>query len=377
MSAPTLENNVATACTANVASEAVSSEQFDAVTTRTDVLNLLLARSEGWQASLSGMLEAFPTAPVTLSSGSSRDARSAPPATTPARVLDGQDPLTRLDVLESLTRIAELTEAVKAHFLTELDETDGIGRLSSKEDTAGTAVKSESTEPNEHSPADPEAPANLDPSDGLDSLSDKDRARVFAARRALAHEVSEFASLVHDESSKLVKQAFDAAVDEGTNIILDGVGASEKTLNSRLERLTATGYNVTIIDVECPREVSEASIQQRWEHGRTEALSASPESPLGGRWVPSGVLEKVFPNADGPSTPEVAHRNAAHTYRVVSAHQLWRRTSATSTPECEQNLVRAHHGATLIDKDASQALNTAFGTRPRTHQNSTDTGLER
>ncbi|MCT1866622.1 HNH endonuclease [Dermabacter sp. p3-SID358] len=176
MSAPTLENNVATARAANVASEAVSGEQFDAVTTRTDVLNLLLARSEGWQASLSGMLEAFPTAPVTPSSGTSRDARSAHPATTPARVLDGQDLLTRLDVLESLTRIAELTEAVKAHILTELDETDGIGHLNGKEDTAGTK--------------NVEDAAGLDPSDGLDSLSDKDRARVFAARRALAHEVS-------------------------------------------------------------------------------------------------------------------------------------------------------------------------------------------
>ena len=175
MRAPTLENNVATARAANVVSEAVSGEQFDAVTTRTDVLNLLLARSEGWQASLSGMLNAFPTAPTTSSSGVSCDAVVAHPVTTPARVLDGQDLLTRLDVLESLTRIAELTEAVKAHILTELDETDGIGHLNSKEHTAGTENAED---------------GGLDPSDGVDSLSDKDRARVFAARRALAHEVS-------------------------------------------------------------------------------------------------------------------------------------------------------------------------------------------
>ncbi|MCT1808009.1 hypothetical protein, partial [Dermabacter hominis] len=155
--------------------------------TRTDVLNVLLSRSEGWQASLAGMLEAFPTAPT---SGVSHDVDSANPATTPARVLDGQDLLTRLDVLESLTRIAELTEAVKAHILTELDETDGIGHLNGKEIAASTAVKSESTVPSEHSPKDPEDTANLDPCAGLDSLSDKDRARVFAVRRALAHEVS-------------------------------------------------------------------------------------------------------------------------------------------------------------------------------------------
>ena len=169
----------------------VSRELVDSgVPTRTDVLNVLLSRSEGWQASLAGMLEAFPTAPTTSSSGVSRGETMAHPVTTPARVLDGQDLLTRLDVLESLTRIAELTEAVKAHILCELDETDGIGHLNGKEIAASTAVKSESTVPSEHSPTDPEATANLDPCAGLDSLSDKDRARVFAARRALAHEVS-------------------------------------------------------------------------------------------------------------------------------------------------------------------------------------------
>ena len=214
-------------------SATADSERFDAVTTRTDVLSLLLARSEGWQASLSGMLNALPTAPAhrasahdpavvpaaTLpsqasppaltasSSGVSPGETVAHPATTPARVLDGQDLLTRLDVLESLTRIAELTEAVKAHILTELDETDGIGRLSSKEITASAADVSSRVDPSESStaatnsesmqePADVDSSANLDPSagldpsDGLDSLSDKDRARVFAARRALAHEVS-------------------------------------------------------------------------------------------------------------------------------------------------------------------------------------------
>ena len=184
----------------------------------------------------------------------------------------------------------------------------------------------------------------------------------------------EFASLVHDESSSLAQQAFDQALESGTNIILDGVGANEKTLNKRLQDLSNAGYDVSIIDVECPRSVSETSIQQRWEHGRTEALSGNPNSTLGGRWVPSGVLEKVFPNADGPSAPEVAHRNAAHAYRAVNTYQLWRRTSATSAHEREHDLVRAHHGATLIDKDAAQALNTAFGARPRPHQRSTDTG---
>ena len=175
--------------------------------TRTDVLNVLLSRSEGWQASLAGMLEAFPTAPTTSSSGVSRGETMAHPVTTPARVLDGQDLLTRLDVLESLTRIAELTEAVKAHILCELDETDGIGHLNGKEIAASTAdvssrVNSDEspTTPNNTESVQEPSPATvgtenvdaagLDPSDGLDSLSDKDRARVFAARRALAHEVS-------------------------------------------------------------------------------------------------------------------------------------------------------------------------------------------
>lgn len=158
---------------------------------RTDVLDLLLSRSKGWQAALMGMLDAFPTAP-SHSSDTPGDAHSA---TTPARVLDGPDLLTRLDVLESLTRIAELSEAVKAHILTELDETDGIGYLSSKETASHATSASSPTEPRELSAAVAAAPSTsedagrVDPSAGLDSLSDKDRARVFATRRALAHEV--------------------------------------------------------------------------------------------------------------------------------------------------------------------------------------------
>lgn len=156
---------------------------------RTDVLQGLLAGSKGWQASLMGMLNAFPTAPP-HSSDTPSEAHSA---TTPARVLDGSDLLTRLDVLESLTRIAELSEAVKAHILTELDETDGIGHLSSKETATHTTSASSRTHNDTPSPAHAtdacESPAGVDPSAGLDSLSDKDRARVLAARRALAHEV--------------------------------------------------------------------------------------------------------------------------------------------------------------------------------------------
>ncbi|WP_311201289.1 HNH endonuclease [Dermabacter vaginalis] len=159
---------------------------------RTDVLQGLLAGSKGWQASLMGMLEAFPTAPTTpsYSFDAPGDAHSA---TTPARVLDGPDLLTRLDVLESLTRIAELSEAVKAHILTELDETDGIGHLSSNKTATSATSASSRTHNDTSSPAHAtdacESPAGVDPSAGLDSLSDKDRARVLAARRALTHEV--------------------------------------------------------------------------------------------------------------------------------------------------------------------------------------------
>ncbi|ATH97221.1 DUF222 domain-containing protein [Dermabacter jinjuensis] len=156
---------------------------------RTDGLDLLLSRSKGWQAALMGMLDAFPTAP----SHSSDTPSEAHSATTPARVLDGPDLLTRLDVLESLTRIAELSEAVKAHILTELDETDGIGHLSSKETATNTTSASSPTHNDTPSPSHAtdtcEDAGRVDPSAGLDSLSDKDRARVFATRRSLAHEV--------------------------------------------------------------------------------------------------------------------------------------------------------------------------------------------
>lgn len=184
----------------------------------------------------------------------------------------------------------------------------------------------------------------------------------------------EFASLVHNEAAKIMRSIEAAAVNKGLNLLIDGVGASETSARNRLASLEAAGYTTHIIDVECSRETSQQAIIHRWQQGRTEALNTTTNSHLGGRWVPSEVLSKVFPTPSGISEPERIHDALAKTHRSVHSYQLWRRSSPTAAHTLEQDLVRAHHGATLIDKDAAQALNTAFGVRPRPHQRSTDPG---
>lgn len=336
MSAPTLENNVDTAGAAAAADEAAGTERFDAVTTRTDVLNLLLARSEGWQASLTGMLKAFPTA-----SGAAHVADSAHPATTPARVLDGQDLLTRLDVLESLTRIAELTEAVKAHILSELDETDGIGHLNGKEIAARNAVKSESTEPNEHSPTEPEDTANLDPCAGLDSLSDKDRARVFAARRALAHEVSLI--LKQSPYATSVEIARARMLTKNLPMLLANLEAGRISINETHAITTslrdATSTHAQQLDRPIARELERSphAGKTHWRNFTTNALlSLDPQTALERekkaftkrrltlKTLRNGMssLTLTLRTLDAKRIHDLLNTHAAHAHAVLHQHEI-------------------------------------------------------
>lgn len=180
----------------------------------------------------------------------------------------------------------------------------------------------------------------------------------------------EFASLVHTESSRLLNRAIRTAQDAGLNIVIDGVGANLKAGMNRLEKLSNAGYSVDLINVECSRETSRESILHRWGTERDKALS-SPQaidlSTLGGRWVPSTVLDPVFPNQDGPSAPEeVAAHLAAHS-SAVRSYQLWRRDSPTSTPTLERDQIRLNPGKPLIERADAQAAQVAFGARPRAH----------
>ncbi len=346
---------------------------------RTDVLNTLLARAEGWQASLTGMLEAFPTAPP-RSSAAPVDAHSS---TTPARVLDGPDLLTRLDVLESLTRIAELTEAVKAHILTELDETDGIGHLSSKEIATNTTSASSHTEPYERSAAaaapqsTSEDAAGVDPSAGLDSLSDKDRARVFATRRALAHEVGLILKQSPYATSLDIARA--RMLTKNLPTLLANLEAGRISINETHAITTslrdATSHHAQMLDAPLARELERNphAGKKHWRHFTTNALlSLDPQTALEREkkaFTKRRITLKTLRNGmssltltmrtlDAKRIQDLLTNHAAHAYTALHEHEV-----ATATHKAHEHATNAT--AELQALLASRAFTLEHLTEPQ------------
>lgn len=187
----------------------------------------------------------------------------------------------------------------------------------------------------------------------------------------------ELASLVHTESARIVASTLTHAIREGIDVVVDGVGANENSVRSRLAALQEAGYTVELIDVECPREASERAIFQRWAKERESALAAPGPSPhLGGRWVPSAALEPIFPS-EGLSAPESVTKQLATEFTNISAYQLWRRTSATQAPELEIDQIQIHEGAPLVNREDAQAAQIAFKARPHLHSKDHGSGWER
>lgn len=72
----------------------------------------------------------------------------------------------------------------------------------------------------------------------------------------------ELASLVHAESARIVASLPHSRHKEGIDVVVDGVGANENSVRTRLAALQEAGYTVELINVECPRETSERGIFQ-------------------------------------------------------------------------------------------------------------------
>lgn len=109
----------------------------------------------------------------------------------------------------------------------------------------------------------------------------------------------ELASLVHEESSMLASRMRREAMDSGTNLVVDTVLSSERSAVALGQQLEASGYEVQVIDVEVPYEISEGRIYGRWQKAYEAALDGDSEG-LGGRWVPSEYARSVFNGPDGP-----------------------------------------------------------------------------
>lgn len=162
----------------------------------------------------------------------------------------------------------------------------------------------------------------------------------------------EMASLVHEESSMLAKQARRDLVDEGYNVVIDTVLSSESSARDVGALLSSHGYSVTVVDVEVPSELSKDSVKARWEEGYTGMLSGDPQRILGGRWVPSEYVDTIF--RDGQSQPRLNAENLAQEHSNVVAYQVYERSSATAAAELVVNKRRPTIGAVLEDRSTAE-----------------------
>jgi len=134
----------------------------------------------------------------------------------------------------------------------------------------------------------------------------------------------ELAALVHTESSLLAARSRLDALRAGENVVIDTVLADERSAIELGRLLESYGYDVQVVDVEVPYEVSEARIRSRWEQSYRDALEGKNE--LGGRWVPSEYARDVYDGSGSCSKPEVVARRLAQECLAVSRYRVFRTT---------------------------------------------------
>lgn len=130
----------------------------------------------------------------------------------------------------------------------------------------------------------------------------------------------ELASLVHAESSYLARIARDHAITQGDNVVIDTVLGSQSSAEQVGRVLETGGYDIVVLDVEVPFEVSEASIRDRWAQSYRSALEGAGDG-LGGRWVPSEYARGIFDGPGDQTRSEVAAKYLAETCQSVRVYQ--------------------------------------------------------
>lgn len=163
----------------------------------------------------------------------------------------------------------------------------------------------------------------------------------------------EFASLVHEESSYLAKTAREVCVDNGYNIVVDTVLSSQTSASAIGDLLQSNGYSVSVIDVEIPAEVSKEAVAHRWRSGYIGMLKGEPSQALGGRWVPSEYVDKVFEH--GQSQPRRNAELLATAYSNVKNYRVYERDSALADPQLVTDKQRRMIGAELEDMTNTHA----------------------
>jgi predicted kinase len=179
----------------------------------------------------------------------------------------------------------------------------------------------------------------------------------------------ELAALVHEEAGVLVDVAIDAAIRAGENIVIDGTLSQPAKAHELLERLSAAGYTVQIVDVEAAHHVVQGRVAARWRADYLAAEAGTSDEPavaqLGGRWVPSEVVHELFASDDAQVSvcADVA-REVAERHRAVREYALYRVSDPAGAPELVEQRGRVRESA-LLDAETYRAARAADAARPR------------
>jgi predicted ABC-type ATPase len=168
----------------------------------------------------------------------------------------------------------------------------------------------------------------------------------------------ELSSLVHTESSILADKQRARALRGGQNVVIDTVLSSDTKARQIMGELERAGYDVQVVDVEVPREVSEERIQERWRKGNERAERGEG---LGGRWVPSEFGAWVYGEPGGGSRPEANARMVAEESPAVSRYRVYRKTAEQEREDprapavLETDMSRATRGGPLVPTRSGSA----------------------
>lgn len=164
----------------------------------------------------------------------------------------------------------------------------------------------------------------------------------------------ELASLVHEESSMIARRMRNEALERGVNVVIDGVLGKQSSALRLGQDLQMADYEIAVVDVEVPFEVSEQAIRARWQGQHEAALNGDHD--LGGRWVPSAFARDIFDGPDQRSRCEAVASDLARSNPNVTAYQVWRRNGADMPATNVVDMRRAEVGSPLVDLRSAERL---------------------
>ncbi len=176
----------------------------------------------------------------------------------------------------------------------------------------------------------------------------------------------EMAALVHEESSRLAVAFRREAIARGDDIVIDTVLGDPRSAVQLGRDLEAADYDIWVIHVGVPPELSAQQVRSRWAEGYREALAG--RDPLGGRVVESEVLRRATQEHGGELVTRVSAWELTSQVQAVSVFRdHW--TPARSEPrQLATDVMRDVPGAELTDRATGDRVSAlpALPSRPPT-----------